>query len=978
MKRGLLILLLASALSARAEAQLVPNAQWETIHTAHFRIIFTPELTEQARRAAMNAERAYAGLARELVPPRGTIDLVIADNADYVQGYATPFPSNRIVVYAHPASDESSLRNYSDWNELVVTHELTHIFHLDRVRGIWRFGQDLFGRNPLLFPNIYEPSWLTEGLAVYYESRLTGVGRLESGDHFMVARAAALAREVPHLDQLSRGTSRYPGGGVVYIYGSLLFDYLSRTRSPADVRKFVEKSSASLIPIWVNRNAKSAFGISFEDAWKRWRDSLFAQLPSQMDPPGWRDLTRTGRTAFFPRWVNDSLIYYSGAKGKETPAAYSVTLAGNESNLGRRNGLSSNTRAADGSVYFTQGDLTTPYVERLDLWVQRDGKQSRLTRGARIHSIDVRPDGEIVAVQNSPASTRLVRVSRDGKNIRPFTDGTLELQWADPRWSPDGARIAAVRLSRGQSDIAIFDSTGKEIASVAPSSSITTAPSWSRDGRSIYFSSERTGSAQLYVANLQTNPIVIRRLTSVATGIFQPELSPDGRYLAASLYRGDGYHIGVFPVTDFASLPLADSGRVSPRTGCSSCIVRSAALTDSSSALATIKPYSAFPTLLPTYWLPVFQRSADNGSGFGAETGGSDVIGRHSYDIELLHNTTHGENSAWAYYRYAGLGMPIIGLSAAQSYSRDALYSFSGSTPKFVGRLVERSQRTSFQTVFVRPRVRTYAAVALGAEFERKVYTTEPDTLIGHVSPYYRGSVTDPSAYVSADWNNVQRPALSISAEDGLAFSTTLRERWRTGASAPSASVVAAVSGFKSLDLPGFAHHVLAIRAAAGIAGDRNPSRFSAGGVSGSSVAIVSGYDVGGQRRTFGVRGYPAGAEAGIRAAAATVEYRAPLFAPSRGFRYLPLFIDKVSALAFGEAGRAYCPAAAANGAGACLPSDVGNPWMSSFGAELDVDTGIQLDYAARVRIGIAIPTVHRQELRAPASLIYATFGASF
>ncbi|MDQ6717910.1 MAG: hypothetical protein M3Z17_06140, partial [Gemmatimonadota bacterium] len=752
MKRAVLFFLLASALSTRAGAQLVPNARWETIRTAHFRITFTPELAEQARRAAVNAERAYAGLARELVPPRGTIDLVLADNADYVQGYATPFPSNRIVVYAHPASDESSLRNYSDWNELVVTHELTHIFHLDRVRGIWRFGQSVFGRNPLLFPNIYDPSWLTEGLAVYYESRLTGVGRLESGEHFMVARAAALGRELPHLDELSRGTSRYPGGEVVYVYGSLLFDYLSRTKSPADVRKFVEKSSASLIPIWVNRNAKSAFGISFENAWKQWRDSLITHLPDLPDPPGWRDLTRTGRTAFFPRWVNDSLIYYAGAKGKETPAAYSVNILGSENNLGRRNGLSSNTRVADGSIYFTQGDLTTPYEERLDLWIQRGGKQSRLTRGARIHSIDVRPDGEIVAIQNAPASTRLVRVSRDGKSIRAISDGTLDLQWADPRWSPDGARIAAVRLSRGQSDIVIFDSTGSEIASVAPSNAITTAPSWSPDGKRIYFSSERTGSAQLYVADLEKRPVEIHRITSVATGIFQPEPSPDGRFIAAALYRADGYHIGVFPTPDFASLPLADSVRVSPRAACSSCIVSDATLPESpATALATIKPYSALPSLLPTYWMPVIQSSSDNGSGFGAETGGSDVIGRHRYDVEVLHNTTHGENSAWAYYSYAGLGMPIIGLSASQSYSRDALYNFSGTTPKFVGRLVERAQLASIQTVLVRPRVRNYSAIALGAEFERKVYRTEPDTLIRHVSPYYRGSIIDPSAYISAD-----------------------------------------------------------------------------------------------------------------------------------------------------------------------------------------------------------------------------------
>jgi Tol biopolymer transport system component len=930
----------------------------------------------------VNAERAYAGLARELTPPRGTIDLVLADNADYVNGYATPFPTNRIVVYAHPSSDEEALRNYSDWNELVVTHELTHIFHLDRVRGIWRIGQDVFGRNPLLFPNIYQPSWVTEGLAVYYESRLTGVGRLESGEHFMAARAAALKRELPHLDELSRGTSRYPGGEVVYIYGSLMFDYLSRTTTPANVRKFVEESSASLVPFFINHNAKSAFGISFETAWRSWRDSLYTHLPAQLDPPGWKDLSSSGRTAFFPRWVSDSVIYYAGSKGKEVPALYSLDLSGREKNLGRRNGLSPNILMQDGSIVFTQEDLTTAYEERLDLWSQRGGVQTRLTRGARLHSLDVRRDGAVVAVQNTPASTRIVRVSPDGKSIAPISAGSLDEQWSDPRWSPDGARIAAVRLARGRSEIVIFDSAGHPLTAIAGSSSITASPSWSRDGRYVYFSSERSGSSQLYVATVDGQPVEIRRLTSVATGIFQPELSPDGRHLAATLYRIDGYHIGVFPVPDFASLSIADSERVSPRADCAGCIIRSTpARAEDSAALSKlpIGSYSVFPTLLPQYWLPVFQSSNDNGSGFGAETGGSDVIGRHAYDIELLHNTNHGENSAWLYYRYAGLGMPLVGFSASQSYSRASLFNFSSAGAKFVGDLVEKSSLASIQTIFVRPRVRTYADVAIGAEVERKSYLTEPDTLLRHVSPFFQNESTYPAIFLSADWRNARRPALSISQEDGFSLSTTLRQRWSSGASSgTSRSAVAALGAFKSLDLPGFAHHVLALRLAGGIADDRTPTRFSAGGVNGSSVALVSGYDVGGQRRTFGVRGFPAGSEEGIRAAAATLEYRAPISAPSRGFRFLPLFIDKVSALVFSDAGRAYCPASAASGAGACLSSDVGNPWMSSVGAELDVDTGIQLDFQARLRLGVAIPTVNRQQLGAPRSTLYGTFGTSF
>src|SRR5689334_18171263 len=191
--RFLLLVAALSVSAARASvAQVAPNADWHTLHTRHFRVHFAPALEQEARRAAVNAERAYAQLSTELVPPRGTIDLVISDDVDYVNGYATPYPTNRIVVYAHPPTDASGLRDYEDWNALVVTHELTHIFHLDRSRGIWRIGQSVFGRNPLLFPNLYEPRWVLEGLAVYYESRLTGVGRLESAEHLMTARAAAL------------------------------------------------------------------------------------------------------------------------------------------------------------------------------------------------------------------------------------------------------------------------------------------------------------------------------------------------------------------------------------------------------------------------------------------------------------------------------------------------------------------------------------------------------------------------------------------------------------------------------------------------------------------------------------------------------------------------------------------------------------------------------------------------------------------
>lgn len=970
--------LLVSVLGT-GDAQLIPNDDWRTLETAHFRVHFTPQLEEQARRAAVNAERAYAQLSAELVPPRGTIDLVIADNVDYVNGYATPFPSNRIVVFAHPPTDASGLRHYDDWNALVLTHELAHIFHLDRARGIWRVGQAIFGRNPLLFPNAYSPSWVIEGIAVYFESRVTGTGRLESAEHSMIARAALLESRLPTLQELSPGTSRFPGGEVVYVYGSLLFDYLSRTRGPGSIREFIERTSGSLLPFLLTPPSRGAFGMSFQTAWEKWRDSLQREMrPGTVVLPGWREVTRDGRVALFPRWLGDTTLIYAANKGKEVAAAYEVTLSNRERKVGRRNGTSPNVRLRDGGILFSQPDYLDLYRVRNDLYIERNGTQRRLTRGARLSYADARADGEIVAVQATPNSTRLVRISSDGKRITPLTPVSLDIQWADPRWSPDGTRIAAVRQSRGRSEIAVLDADGRVTQAFGATRAINTGPSWLSDGTRIYFSSDRSGSAQIYEADLTTSPIDLSRMTEATTGVFSPEPSPNGNTLAAVLFKADGYHV-VASIGEVRSVP-ADSSRVGPRGVCPGCIATIAGLPpvgarDSSPS----RKYSPWGSLLPRYWLPVFESSTEDGVGVGAVTSGADIVGRHNYTVQGLYNTRFHEASAWLWYRYAGLGLPLLDLYASQNSTHEAVVSGSGGLFTRVGTFTERNRIVSLNATFVRPRFRTFATGSIGAEVEKREYSTDPDTLLPLLSAFYSTSPTYPAIVASGGWSNARRPELSISPEDGIAMSLSGRQRWQSGSSgAATRSVIGATTAYKSLDLPGFAHHVLALRGAVGITDERSPSRFSAGGVSGTLLEIFPGYALGTQRRTFGVRGYPSGSEGGIRAYAATLEYRAPISAPSRGFRYLPVFIDKTSLALFGEMGRAYCPSSASIGTGICRSGDVGTPVMRSVGGEVNIDTGVQLDIEARVRLGVAFPLTERERLAADRAQLYATFGMAF
>jgi len=308
------------ALSARPASAQAPNLDWRTLKTKHFYVHFNPSLEPLARRIAADAERAYTELSRELHPPRGMIDVVISDDVDQSNGSATAFPTNRIVIFANPPVSESALRYTNDWGQLVITHELTHIFHLDRTRGLWSIGQMIFGRAAALFPNAYSPSWLVEGLAVYEESKLAGAGRIEGSEHRMIARAAAIDHSFPSLGALSLAQGHFPFGETAYSFGSLFVDYLARTRGDERVGRFVEKSSADIIPFLINVPARQGFGVSFSSAWREFSDSVARSIRASPAPPlaGWRELTRDGVFVFAPRWLSDSSIIYSGAPGRES------------------------------------------------------------------------------------------------------------------------------------------------------------------------------------------------------------------------------------------------------------------------------------------------------------------------------------------------------------------------------------------------------------------------------------------------------------------------------------------------------------------------------------------------------------------------------------------------------------------------------------------------------------------------------------
>jgi hypothetical protein len=269
-----LTLLLLIATQLRAASVYPPQYRWRTLTTDHFLIHFHQGEDELARRAARYAEDAH----KRLVPlmgwePRGRTNLILTDHVDVSNGYALPFPNNLFAIYVSaPGADPTSpIEYYDDWLNIVITHEYTHILHLDQARGFDRVMRSLFGRNPLLgFPNEWSPLWFIEGIATLTESEETETGRLKGTYVDMVLRAAAVEDRWATQGQASGLGSRWPVGNTRYFYGSKFLSWLATSRGAGKLTAFVENYSSNVIPFRVNASAEDVYGKSMESLWEEW------------------------------------------------------------------------------------------------------------------------------------------------------------------------------------------------------------------------------------------------------------------------------------------------------------------------------------------------------------------------------------------------------------------------------------------------------------------------------------------------------------------------------------------------------------------------------------------------------------------------------------------------------------------------------------------------------------------------------------
>lgn len=991
-RSALLVSLVVTALvaAAPATAQVPPDARWRTFDTEHFRVTFPDGLEQIARRAADRAEKAYVVLSTELAdPPRGRIDLVVSDNMDLANGYATVIPTNRVVVYAHPPVEEPSLAYYEDWLQLVVLHELVHIFHLDSAEGVWDRLRTVFGRSPALFPQFFSPGWLLEGLATAYESRFTPAGRVRGTHYDMILRTAVLEGELFGIDRATSDPIRWPASTSRYAYGAYFLDHLARRYGPERVAGFLREYGGRWVPYRVDSAARAAFGISFTRAWQEWADSLethYAAEVAAIEAAGATTpelLTSHGRGAVHPRYSPDgAAIAYSAATGLDEPALRLILPHGDVVDVHRRSTTGPSAWMPDGRHLLTaQHERADPFRIYADLYrVGVSGEAERLTRAERVWDPDVHPDGETtVVVAHAPGTNVLALHDLATGETRPITAPSLDVHWSLPRWSPDGGTLAVARWSRGGLyDVVLVDTTGTVLRQLTRDRAIDSGPTWSPDGRYVVFASDRTGISNLYAYDLLEG--MLHQVTNLVTGALHPDVSPDGRWIVFSLYGADGFNVARIPFEPASWRPAppvrAEVARPLPAFGYDDV------------AGGPVRAYSPFPTVLPAAWSLILEGGTDLGLGIGAGAFGSDVVERHVWHLDAAVFPEDRRVGAEAGYRYRGLGNPVLELTASQRWGvRSALGEIVVRGDTVQSALLRRDRGIRAEAAWLRARWWSASWLEAGLSLDDLDFVWDRPEAADAAGVSLREFPLDLGATVTGGYTTARAYGVSIGPQEGVSVTGRLEGHRYLEPLAGDAFTRgygrATARGrlfhplrLPGIELPGFARHVLALRVDGGVeTGSRSPG-FAVGGASSGTTPVPLEVDLFGTGIGFPVRGYPAGVQEGNRALSAAAEYRFPIALVERGFRLVPLYLGRVWGDVFVDAGSAWC----GGGTEDCAlriggASDRPRP-LYSAGAEIVAHLKVGFLADLPLRVGTAVPLTDTGGSREP--VLYLRLGRSF
>jgi dipeptidyl aminopeptidase/acylaminoacyl peptidase len=914
------IIFLLCLTSVSPAAQHDTSLDFSTIETPHCSIHFHQGLETVARKAAVFAEEAHGTLVRQFSwEPGEKTEIVLIDDSDFANGFATALPYNMIYIQVVPPSLMSTLGEYDDWLKSVITHEYAHIVTLDPSRGYWSAMRSIFGKpvpgidplSQMLFmvtapPNSFLPRWWHEGMATWSETEFGMKGRGRSRFYDMVFRMAVAENNFPTIAQINGDVPEWPSGNLPYLYGYRLQQYIADTYGKDALGK-LNLEHAGRFPYFISAPPQDLTG---GKSYRELYDDMVAELKreqlqhietlSAIPFTPLKTISNAGEILTNPRFSPDgSRIAFTRRDPHDHSEIVITDNSGSKivTELRRRFSDGGICWAPDGgSLYFTQAEINSGFNVFQDLYSYdlANDKTTRLTNGQRLGDVDLSPDGKrFAAVANSRGSQNLVLLDLAATGTvaapRQITNYSLQ-RVSSPRWSPDGRKISFIlKGNNGESALQIFDVATAATRTLFKVNHTVEYPVWSRDGSALLYVSDETGVFNLFAFDLEEEASY--QVTHLLGGAFQPDISPDGKAVIFSSYNSSGFSIVQIDYDESswveserpALIVAADNAKTEKDS------VAEKVLTPGDNETQTAaSPYSSLRTAAPHFWLPRISGDGSSSPNFGLFTAGSDVLGYHAYSL----SADYGSARKRGYFN----------LAYQNDYFYPTLILKAHSEPLLYANLLQRGDYYELNqglTLGISIPVnylesRYFLSAGYQLRDERALSALNNSGLFNGIS-VFQGRRDNLFAGLSFD--NVLRYPFSISSEEGRRASLLYRRFGRElGNDQEQSEYSAEYQEYLRLPFSQSKHQLLYLRLAGAVAD--NSSKYS-----------QKSFQIGGipsDLNPYPLRGYPARSVSGTYVATGTLEYRTPLFYPMHGPGTVPFFTEKVHGALFVDAGEVW------------------------------------------------------------------------
>ncbi|MFC1553715.1 BamA/TamA family outer membrane protein [candidate division KSB1 bacterium] len=553
---------------AQYETYNHPELKWEIIETEHFNIFFHSGENRTPKILAKIAEEIYEPVTTAYrFEPDSKIDILVKDYEDFSNG-AAYYYENKIEIWA-PSLD-FLLRGTSNWLRNVFTHEFTHLIQLQTSRKISRsipavylqhLGYEDEKRDDVLYGFVNRvistpiagtvvPGWFAEGIAQYHTLKM-GYDRWDT-HRDMILRTRALEQGLYTLTEMGVFGKSSIGNESVYNHGFSFVEYLASTYGDEILEK-ISRAMSSLPVISIEKAIKKAAGEEAGRIYENWVSKVESHYFEQSNNIQ-RKLVRgeildiKGTAILYPSWSPDGkkLAYLSNNNSDylSFTGLFIQDIETGKTNFIKEGIVTPAAWFPDGkSIIYSRINKNKENSLFFDLFRYdlETEKENRLTENRRARYPSVSPDGKTVyftsAVDGESSLSALDIGSGQIELLKKFVDGQ-EVYVSDV--SPDGDKILFSMSSHFGRDIAVINPDGSGFDYLMKNTIDDRNPSFSPDGKKLYYSSDKTGIFNIYVYDLvtdQSDP-----LTNVLGGAFMPSVNEDNE-LVYSLFTHEGYKL---------------------------------------------------------------------------------------------------------------------------------------------------------------------------------------------------------------------------------------------------------------------------------------------------------------------------------------------------------------------------------------------------------------------------------------------------